>query len=99
MISGDVKGTIFMTEITYSFLSYKSASACLMTNRLGATFSLAPFLYAQNQSNQAFLDVIQHLDGRTYQIEMERELHERQIAKVQGSQIIGFGSLDEIYVA
>ena len=43
--------------------------------------------------------MIQHLDGNTYNAEKEKEIHEMRTAKKQGSQIIGFGSLDEIYVA
>ena len=73
VISGDIKGRIYQTEVTYSFLSYKSATTCLMTTRLGATFSLAPLLYSQNQTNQAFLEVMQHLDGNTYHVEKEQE--------------------------
>ena len=100
VISGDIKGCVQLTEHIYSFLSYKSTTTCLMTSRLGATFSLAPFLFAaRNQSNQAFLEVIQRLDGDTYKAEKEREMVELKTAKRQGSQIIGFGSLEEVYVA
>jgi len=49
--------------------------------------------------NQAFLEVMQRVDGHMYAFEKEKELQILKLAKKQGSQIVGFGSLDEIYVA
>ena len=50
-------------------MSYSSVTNCLMKSRLGATFSLAPLLYSQNKSNEAYLQVIQQLDGDIYEQE------------------------------
>ena len=39
------------------------------------------------------------LDGNIYNTEKEKEIQMLNLAKQQGSQLVGFGSLDEVYVA
>jgi len=103
VISGDVQGNVHMTEFRDGTFRFKAKSFCLMQKRLGATFSLAPLIYCQNLSrldaNQAYLEVMQRLDGNVYKNEKEREQEMIRLAKQQGSQLVGFGSLEEVYIA
>ena len=103
MISGDVKGAIQLTEFRDGTFRFKATPYCLMQSRLGATFSLAPLIYSQNQSrldaNQAYLEVMSRLDGNVYNTEKEKEVQMQRMAKQQGSQLVGFGSLEEVYIA
>ena len=39
------------------------------------------------------------LDGNIYNTEKEKEIQMLNLAKQQGSQLVGFGSLDEVYIA
>lgn len=39
------------------------------------------------------------LDGNVYASEKEKEIQMQKLAKAQGSQLVGFGSLEEVYVA
>ena len=48
VISGDIKGAIQLTEFRDGTFRFKATPYCLMTSRLGATFSLAPLIYSQN---------------------------------------------------
>ena len=103
VISGDVKGNVHLTEFRDGTFRFKGTSFCLMQRRLGATYSLAPLIYCQNLSrldaNQAYLEVMQRLDGNVYKDEKEREQEMIRLAKQQGSQLVGFGSLEEVYIA
>ena len=42
---------------------------------------------------------MQRLDGNVYKTETEKQVIAQQMAKRHNAQIIGFGSLDEVYVA
>ena len=42
---------------------------------------------------------MQRLDGNVYKSAKEREQEMILLAKQQGSQLVGFGSLEEVYVA
>ena len=85
VISGEVKGLVQLTEFRDGTLRFKATPFCLMQNRLGATFSLAPLIYAQNQSrldaNQAYLEVMSRLDGNIYNTEKEKEMQMLRMAK------------------
>ena len=56
-----------------------------MQRRLGATYSLAPLIYSQNQSrldvNQAYLEVMSKLDGNVYATEKEKQKQMLKLAK------------------
>ena len=77
VISGDVGGNVLLTEFRDGTFRFKATSIFLMQKRLGATFSLAPLIYCQNLSrldaNQAYLEVMQRLDGNVYKTAKERE--------------------------
>lgn len=42
---------------------------------------------------------MQRLDGNIYKTEKEKEMIAQELAKQQNAQIVGFGSLNEVYVA
>ena len=42
---------------------------------------------------------MQRLDGNIYNTEKEKETQMLKMAKKQGSQLVGFGSLEEVYIA
>ena len=44
VVSGDVQGKIFLFEYKETLLGYKVQPKCVMQSRLGATYSLAPFI-------------------------------------------------------
>jgi len=44
IISGDIKGHVYMSDFKEVFMGCKVTVTCLMQSRLGATFSLAPLI-------------------------------------------------------
>ena len=72
-ISCDVKGIVYLVEFRDGTFRFKAEKQCLMTRRLGATFSLAPLVQSHNHANQAWLDVMQRLDGNMYKNEKEKQ--------------------------
>lgn len=70
-----------------------------MRSRLGASYSLAPMLdFGLSDSSLAYMNAIRKVDANIYRtLQQEQEQNEK--LRRQKPIIIGFGSLEEIYVA
>lgn len=70
-----------------------------MRQRLGPSYSLAPLLdFGLSESNQAYLNAVRKVDQSAYR-SMQQQQEQKDNGKVLRPIIIGFGTLEEIYVA
>ena len=67
-----------MTEFIDSLLRWKADKQCLVTRRLGASFSIAPLIdldfTSRNDTTRAYLEVMKKLDNNVYNTEKEQQI-------------------------
>ena len=98
VISSDLRGVVYLSTFATGVLFCSVNKKCLWTKRLGAAYSLAPLISIGSNANQAYLEVMQRLDKTMYKSEKEQKAVVERLRDV-GPSIVGFGSLEEIYVA
>jgi hypothetical protein len=98
VISSDLRGVVYMSTFDCGRLFCSVNKKCLWTKRLGAAYSLAPLISIGSNANLAYLEVMERLDRTVYKSQKEQKAVAGRLQDV-GPSIVGFGSLEEIYVA